>query len=158
MFVLEPCILDWWSKNKNSIKFKKEVEHNNWTVAVHIFWTEWLQQETQLCNLLIRKTKLWLCTYKKRTHILPYLPTVEFILLRWGKKKFCTTDNSFISKKFIAVLKSWFLFKHQASMDIWIFLTCKMIPPHYISETHWWATGRVVFTFQRLMISPYHIH
>lgn len=33
-----------------------------------------------------------------------------------------------------------------------------MIPPHYISETHGRAAGRVVFTFQRLVVSPYHIH
>lgn len=100
---------------------------------------------------------LWLYTYNKWIDISPYLPSRE-VYLKMGKQKFHKTGNSFINKKFIEILKSWFLFKHQASMDIWIFLTCKMIPPHYISETHWWATGRVVFTFQRLMISPYHIH
>lgn len=42
------------------------------------------------------------------------------------------------------------------SMDVWIFLTCKMIPPYNISDSHWWATGRVWFTF--VMVSPYHIH
>lgn len=34
--------------------------------------------------------------------------------------------------------------------------SCKMIPPYNISDSHWWATGRVWFTF--VMVSPYHIH